>query len=165
MSKTKVGIGQDSHRFLPEGSQKSCIIGGVVFPEVPGLCADSDGDVVFHALCNAITSLTHVSILGEIAPKLCKEEGITDSRVYLEKALTTCQSLNIEHVAFSLEGARPRLQKKVNEIRASVAGALLLHPSQVGLTITSGNGLTAFGKGDGLTCTCILTATTRDHHE
>ncbi len=158
MSRVRVGMGQDSHRFLPEGSKKPCILGGILFPEVPGLSADSDGDVIFHAICNAITSITHVPILGKIAPDLCHKQGITDSKVYLEKALETCNGLTLTHLALCLEGSRPRLQKRIDEIRTNIAEVLHLDPSQVGLTITSGNGLTAFSQGEGLQCFCILTA-------
>ncbi len=153
----RVGIGQDSHRFLPNHSTKLCLIGGVVFEETPGLDADSDGDVVLHAICNAITSLTGVPILGKVAIELCHKDGITDSRVYVQKALDTLGPHKIQHVALSIEGKRPRLQPRIDAIRATVATLLHIDFSQVGLTATSGDGLTDFGCGDGLQCFCILT--------
>lgn len=153
----RIGLGQDSHRFMPENSSKPCIIGGVVVSGVPGMDADSDGDVVYHSLCNAITSLSGVSILGEVAPKLCKEQGIIDSSVYLQEALKTLGKQKIVHIAFCMEGKRPRLQKKVEEIRKQVAKLLQLDFQQIGITITSGDELTDFGKGLGLQCFCSLT--------
>ncbi|QVL57912.1 MAG: 2-C-methyl-D-erythritol 2,4-cyclodiphosphate synthase [Simkaniaceae bacterium] len=155
--KYRTGIGQDSHRFLEKVTDKKCIIAGLSFEDAPGLDADSDGDVVFHAICNAITSLTHVPILGKVAIDLCHKEGITDSRVYLDKAFETLGSQKIEHIALTIEGKRPKFQKRANEIRQSVATALNLNLDQVGITFTSGDGLTAFGKGEGLMCYCILT--------
>lgn len=156
MKKSKTGIGQDSHRFLPEGNEKQCIIAGLVFDGAPGMDADSDGDVVFHAICNAITSLTHVPILGKVAIELCHQEGITDSRVYLEKAIETLGEHEIVHVALTIEGKRPKFQKRADKIRQSVAEALSLEIDQVGITFTSGDGLTAFGRGEGLMCYCLL---------
>lgn len=153
----RVGIGQDSHRFLPEGASKKCIIGGVLFEDVPGLDADSDGDVVYHSICNAITSLTHVPILGGIAIKMCHEQKITNSKVYLDAALKTLGKQHVEHVALTIEGKRPRMQKRVDAIRQKVAEVMKLELSQVGLTVTSGDGLSDFGRGDGLQCFCILT--------
>ena len=153
----RVGIGQDSHRFLPEGSTKLCVVGGVIFEGVPGLSADSDGDVVFHAICNAITSITHVPILGGIAIDLCHKDGITDSQVYLERALETLGDHKIEHVALTIEGKRPRFQKKIPEMRTKIAQVMSLDMDQVGITITSGDGLTDFGLGEGLQCFCVLT--------
>ena len=155
--KYRTGIGQDSHRFLKEGGDKKCIVAGVPFDEAPGMDADSDGDVVFHAICNAITSLTHVPILGKVAIDLCHKEGITDSRVYLDKAYETLGPQKIEHVALTIEGKRPKFQKRADDVRQSVAKALNLSVDQVGITFTSGDGLTAFGKGEGLMCFCILT--------
>jgi 2-C-methyl-D-erythritol 2,4-cyclodiphosphate synthase len=157
--KYKVGLGQDSHRFLPEDSTKPCVIGGVTFEEVPGLSADSDGDVVLHAICNAITSISGVPVLGGIAIELCHKNGITDSAVYLEKAVETLGAWQIEHVALSIEGKRPHLQKKNEDIRKKVADCLQVKLDQVGLTATSGDGLTDFGCGEGLQCLCILTVT------
>ncbi len=155
--KFRTGIGQDSHRFLGEESDKRCIIAGLPFEGVPGMDADSDGDVVFHAICNAITSITHVPILGEIAPKLCHDEGITNSRIYLEEALETLEGNEIEHVALTIEGQRPRMQKRSLEIRQSVAEVLKVGVDQVGITFTTGDGLTSFGRGEGLMCFCTLT--------
>ncbi len=155
--KYRTGIGQDSHRFLKESGDKKCIVAGVPFDDAPGMDADSDGDVVFHAICNAITSLTHVPILGKVAIDLCHKEGITDSRAYLDKAYETLGPQKIEHVALTIEGKRPKFQKRADDVRQSVAKALNLSFDQVGITFTSGDGLTAFGKGEGLMCFCILT--------
>ncbi|MCB1117875.1 MAG: 2-C-methyl-D-erythritol 2,4-cyclodiphosphate synthase [Chlamydiia bacterium] len=151
----RTGLGQDSHRFLNEPSEKNFIIGGVVIDDAPGLDADSDGDVVLHAICNAITSLTGVPILGGIAPKMCKQ-GITNSAEYLKEAVKTLGNSQISHIALSVEAKRPRLEKHIPAIRANVAKLLGLELSQVGMTCTSGDGLTDFGRGDGLQCLCIL---------
>ena len=155
--KVRVGIGQDSHRFLPEDSSKLCVLGGIIFEDVPGMSADSDGDVVFHAICNAISSVTGIPILGGIAIELCHKDGITDSSVYLEKALETLDKKVIEHVALTIEGKRPKFQPSIEKMRANIAKAMKLEFSQVGITATSGDGLTDFGCGDGLQCFCILT--------
>ncbi len=153
----RVGLGQDSHRFLPADSSKPCVIGGVVFEDVPGLAADSDGDVVLHAICNALTSLTGVPVLGGIAIDLCHKDGITDSSAYLEKALETLGNQKISHISLAIEGKKPHFQKKINEVRAKIASFLDVDVSQVGFTATSGDGLTEFGLGNGLQCLCILT--------
>jgi 2-C-methyl-D-erythritol 2,4-cyclodiphosphate synthase len=155
--KYRVGIGQNSHRFLSADSTKPCIIGGLIFEETPGLACDSDGDVVLHALCNAITSLTGVQILGGIATDLFQKDGITDSQVYLEKGLETMGRQRIEHVAFAIEGKRPRLQSRLLEMRQKIASILNIDIASVGITATSGDALTDFGCGDGLQCLCTLT--------
>lgn len=156
----KTGIGQDSHRFLPIGSSKPCIIGGLIFEETPGFIANSDGDVVFHAICNAISSITGIPILGAIADDLCLKDGITDSEVYLREALKTLETLKISHVAITLEGKKPKFSARLSEMRANIARVMNLELSQVGATATSGEGLTDFGCGDGVQCLAIVTAYT-----
>jgi 2-C-methyl-D-erythritol 2,4-cyclodiphosphate synthase len=155
--KYRTGLGQDSHRFLPEGSTKPCILAGLVFEDTPGMASDSDGDVIFHAICNAITSVTGVQILGGIANDLCQKDGITDSQVYLQKALETLEHQKIEHIAIAIEAKRPRLQHRIEEMRSKIAALLHLHLHQVGITATASDGLTEFGLGEGIQCICILT--------
>ncbi len=153
----RTGIGQASHRFLPSDSSKPCLVGGIIFDNVPGLDAESDGDVVYHAICNAISSLTGVPILAGIASDLCRLDGITDSQVYVERAVETLEKQKIVHLAMTIEGKRPKLDDRVEAMRKKIAHVLGLRLQQVGLTITSGDGLTDFGCGDGLQCFAILT--------
>ena len=141
-------IGQDSHRFTQE--EKPLLLGGVLLPGEPGLEANSDGDVLLHALTNAVSGLTGRNILGAPADELCRA-GVTDSRAYLGEALKDLEALGgrIVHVSFSVEARRPHLAAHIPAIRASVAGLLGIAPAHVGLTATSGEGLTAIGRGEG----------------
>ncbi len=157
MSKVRTGMGQDSHRFLPPESSKPCVIAGLIFEDVPGFNANSDGDVVFHAICNAITSLTHVLILGGIADDLCLKDGITDSEVYLRKAAETLGRQQITHIAVSIEAKKPAFKKRLTQMRENIARVLNLQVEQVGITATTGEGLTDFGCGDGVQCFAIVT--------
>ena len=152
----RTGIGQDSHRFLSEEVAKPCILGGVVFDGVPGFKANSDGDVVLHAICNAITSLTHILILGGIADELCINQGITDSSVYLKKSLETLGNQKITHVAITIEAKRPHFKEKLLLLRQSIATLMGLSVDQVGVTATSGEGLTDFGLGLGVQAFVVL---------
>lgn len=153
----RTGIGRDSHRFLPADSSKPCIIAGVIFEGIPGLDAESDGDVAFHSICNAITSLSGVPILGGIAVDLCRKDGITDSQVYLERAIQTLGAQKIVHVSLTLEGKRPHFQEAIDSMRKKIANVLSIPVKEVGITATSGDGLTDFACGEGVQCFCILT--------
>lgn len=157
MITVRTGIGQDSHRFLPPDSSKPCVIAGLIFDDVPGFLANSDGDVVFHSLCNAITSVTGVLILGAIADDLCLKDGITDSEVYLKEAIKTLGKQKVVHIAIALEGKKPKFKDRIIEMRENIARVMDLNISQVGITATSGEGLTDFGCGDGVQCLCIIT--------
>lgn len=155
--KFRTGIGQDSHRFLPTDSSKLCVIAGLIFDDAPGFNANSDGDVVFHAICNAITSITGVLILGGLADELCLKDGITDSEIFLVEALKTLGSKQITHVAVTIEAKKPKLKNRLLEMRQNIARIMQLDVSDVGITATSGEGLTDFGCGDGVQVFAIVT--------
>lgn len=152
----KVGMGQDSHRFL-ETSHKKCLLGGVVVESSMGFDADSDGDIIFHSICNAITSITHIPIMGGLAIELCKKHNITDSAVYLNEALKTLSGYQILHVAITIEAGKPKLQHLVDKIRKNISDKLNVALEDVGITVTSGNGLSRFSEGLGMHANCLLT--------
>ncbi len=153
-------IGQDSHRFELESelTNKKLMLGGIAVEGAPPLAGNSDADVILHALTNAVSGLTGVNILGAIADKLCNEEGIKDSKVYLKKALEFLKEYTISHVSFTVECKRPKLAKHINNIKESIANLLKIDISAVGLTATTGEGLTGFGRGEGVQVFVVLSA-------
>jgi 2-C-methyl-D-erythritol 2,4-cyclodiphosphate synthase len=153
----RTGLGQKAHRFLSPDSTKPCTIAGIIFDDIPGFQSRSDGDVVFHALCNAISSVTGVQILAGIATDLRTRDGITDSEVYLKEALKTLQKQKICYVAISLEAKRPHFQEKIPQMQKKIAQVLGIEAHQVGITATSGSGLSDCGCGDGVSCLAIIT--------
>jgi 2-C-methyl-D-erythritol 2,4-cyclodiphosphate synthase len=154
----KTGIGQDSHRFENDTSPKPLIIGGIAIKGCPGLMGNSDADVVLHALTNAISGISGYNVLGKISDRLCLEEGVTDSKAYLAKALESLGGYKICHVSIALEGARPKFEPVADKIKESLAILLSLGVRDIGLTATSGEGLTPFGKGEGLQAFVIVSA-------
>jgi len=148
------GFGEDSHQFREDTD--GCIIAGHHFANVPSFDADSDGDIVFHALCQAITSVTHVPILGDLAIKYCREKGIRDSKIFLKEALATLGSWKIVHCVVSLTALRPRLQPHERLLRTHIAEVLGLDIEKVGIVFTSGNYLCMAGEGKGVTCRAVV---------
>lgn len=153
----KCAIGHDSHAFY-QHLGKPLILGGVTIPGGEPLKSNSDGDVVYHALTNAISGLTGVNILGEIADDMCIKHGIIDSSKYVLEALSYMGKNEIKHVSFSIECLSPKLTTHIHDIRLSIAKLLALDISCVGFTATTGEELTMFGRGKGILCTCIITA-------
>lgn len=154
----KVSIGQDSHRFAHESTGKKLVLGGVTIDGYPGLEGNSDADVVLHALTNAVSGITGVNILGDVADRMCSQ-GITDSRAYLEAALGHMKkNSRILHVSISIEALRPKLVPHIERMRMSIAEIMGIDRGSIGITATTGEGLTEFGKGNGIYCTAILTA-------
>lgn len=129
----------------------------MVIPDERPLEGNSDADVVLHALTNAISGLTGVNILGSIADRMCLDEKITDSAAYLEAALETLGEKRLIHVSVSLECKRPRLTPHIAAMRTRIAELTGLTPADIGITATSGEGLTAVGRGEGIAAICIVT--------
>ena len=155
--KVKTGLGLDSHRFVEGASDKSFVLGGVVFDDVPALSGNSDADVILHALTDAISGVTGVTVIGATADKLCKA-GVTDSKVYLAVALETLGNWQISHVSVALECLRPKIDPKVPALRESIARLLTIEIADVCITATTGEKLNDVGRGLGMHATVIVTA-------
>lgn len=158
----RVAIGQDSHRFTGPNANKKLVLGGVVIDGYPGLEGNSDADVVLHAITNAISGISCVNILGKRTDELCLGQGVTDSAVYLKEALGTLKNKEIIHVSISIEALIPKLSPYIESMRQSISAMLGIDANSVGITATSGEGLTEFGKGNGIYCTAIITAKDTD---
>lgn len=151
----KVAIGQDSHRIDYENKQKKLILGGIEFQEDYSLSANSDGDVVLHAITNAVSGITCQNVLGKIADDMCKR-GITNSEEYLKEALKYLKE-EIAHLSISIECRTPKISPKIEEMRNNIARILHIQANQVGITATTGEGLTQCGKGNGISVFVCLT--------
>lgn len=153
--KIKTGIGQDSHAFESE-SGKALILAGVTFEYDKGLKGNSDADVVLHSLTNAISSITGRNILGKIADELC-QQGITDSRKYLQCALDDLNDWQIENIAIALECLGPKISPQNEKMKSNIAELCNISANDVGITATTGEGLTSFGRGEGIQVLTIIT--------
>lgn len=155
--KIRTGLGRSCRRFVSEESMKVCVIGGLTFEDVPGLAADSDGDVVFQSIVHAIGTLVGHPLMSLIADTLCYKQGITDSQAYVEEALKYLKNQKIEHVAFVIEAREPAIVKVYDKMVAKIAQTLSLDKSQVGISVISGEGLSDVACGEGVEATCLLT--------
>lgn len=155
--KVKTGLGLDSHRFVEGESDKSFVLGGIVFDDAPALSGNSDADVILHALTDAISGVTGVTVIGVTADKLCKS-GVTDSKAYLSVALESLGAWKISHVSIALECLRPKIDPKVSALRESIADLLGVEIADVCITATTGEKLNDVGRGLGIHATVIVTA-------
>ncbi|MBR3697104.1 MAG: 2-C-methyl-D-erythritol 2,4-cyclodiphosphate synthase [Clostridia bacterium] len=151
----KVGIGQDSHKFDFENKEKKLYLGGVLFENETPLLGNSDADVVLHAITNAISGVTCVNILGEKTDKMCKS-GVKNSEKYVIEALKFLNT-RIVHISVSIEGLSPKINPKIEKMRENIGRILEIPKTAVGITATTGEGLTEFGKGNGISCFAIIT--------
>lgn len=151
----KVAIGQDSHRIDYNNQEKKLILGGIEFQEEYSLLGNSDADVILHAITNAVSGITGKNILGKVTDDMCKR-GITNSEMYLKEALKYLRE-KIIHVSLAIECLIPKIMPKIEEIRKNIARILQIEEKQIGITATTGEGLTQFGKGNGISVFACLT--------
>lgn len=151
----KVAIGQDSHKIDYNNTEKKLILGGIEFQEDFSLSANSDGDVVLHAITNAVSGITCKNILGKIADEMCKN-GITNSEEYLKESLKYLEN-KIVHLSIAIECHTPKINPKVEKMRSNIARILKIKKNHIGITATTGEGLTEFGKGNGISVFACLT--------
>ncbi len=153
----KTGIGQDSHR-IGDDMNKPFILGGIEFPGLPGLKGNSDADAVMHAITNAISGITGVNIIGKESDRMCLEDGIDDSAVYLLEALKYLGDFRLTHLSISIECKKPMITPMIDAMRQRLSEILPIEPQDIGITATTGEGLTDFGRGEGVQAFAVVTA-------
>jgi len=115
------------------------------------LDADSDGDVILHSLCNAFSSAIGEGSLDTWAGEMF-QKGVTDSKQFL---LVILEKINkhdykISNISIAIEAKEPKLEGKREEIQEKLVSLVGIEKDRVGLTFTSGEGLTSFGNGKGI---------------
>lgn len=152
---SRMGIGMDSHKFTK--GKKPLIIGGIKISDKDGFDANSDGDVVLHALFNALSTAIGMKSLGFYADKMFKE-GVTDSKQYLSFIIGKIneKNLKIQNIAIMLEGKRPKIDGHIDKIKSSLSKLLKVKEENIGIAATSGEELTEFGKGNGMQCVAVV---------
>lgn len=151
----KVSVGQDSHRIDFDNKEKKFVLGGIEFEEEYSLNGNSDADVVLHAITNAVSGITCKNIIGKVSDEMC-QNGITDSKEYLKEALKYLNE-KIIHLSISIECKIPKITPKIEEMRKNIARILNISENSVGITATTGEGLTEFGKGNGVAVFACIT--------
>lgn len=149
MSDFRVGIGVDAHA-LSEGVR--LVLAGVEFPGEPGLVGHSDGDVISHALVDAILGAAGLGDIGELFPSGDPRWKGADSQVFLEHAIGVVREAGWELVNADcvLVGERPRIAPRREELRASLARTLGVDPDVIAVRATTTDGLGFTGRGEGL---------------
>ncbi len=155
----RIGLGQDSHKIIiyKEKVKKPLTLGGVIIDEYIEVIANSDGDMIIHSLCNALNTAIGKGSFDEYAGPLCKK-GIEDSKEYLLIACAqiTKEGYKINNISISLEAGKPPLERHRSRIVESLSSLLSVDKVHIGISSTSGNGLTSFSEGKGICCTCIV---------
>ena len=151
----RIGYGYDVHAFEPGDH---VVLGGVRVPHTQGVRAHSDGDVLLHALCDALLGALGLGDIGQHFPDTDPRWKGADSRNFLRH----CARLLHEHryrlvnADLTLLAEAPRLGNHRTEMRANVAADLETTADRINVKATTCEGLGAIGRAEGLACHAVV---------
>ena len=154
----RVGSGFDVHAFSDDPGRQ-LVLGGVVIPDGPGLAGHSDADVVAHALTDALLGAAGLGDMGSHFgvedPELA---GVRSTELLERAAALVDERWRVSNVDLTIVAQRPRLAPWQPLVRATLAGLLGLHETDVSVKATSTDGLGSIGRGEGIACwaVCLL---------
>ena len=145
----RVGHGYDAHRFTPGRPLR---LGGVEIPHDQGLQAHSDGDVLIHALCDALLGAAGLGDIGRHFPDRAAEYAGIDSRILLRRVMGLLQEqgLAVINADLTVVAQAPRLAPHIPAMRACLAEDLAIPPARVNIKATTSEGMGFTGRGEGI---------------
>ena len=148
---SRCGIGYDLHR-LAEG--RKLIIGGIEVPFDKGPVGHSDGDVLAHALCDALLGAAGLGDIGTHFPDSDPKWKGANSLIFLEHArkLLDAKRLVIEHVDAVVILERPKLGPHFPKMREVLAKSLGVTSDRIHLKAKTNEGVDAVGRGEAIAC-------------
>ena len=150
----RVGLGADAHELV-EG--RRLVLGGIELDSPRGLAGHSDGDVIAHALVDAILGAAGLGDIGSLFPSGAAEwEGASSldllARAYAQVREAGWKLVNADCV---LVGEEPRIAPVRDQMRARLAEALAVEPDLVNVRATTTDGLGLTGRGEGLAALAV----------
>ncbi len=147
----RVGFGVDTHAFGK--AQDYILLGGVKIPSASGLVAHSDGDVLAHAVMDAMLSAAGLKDIGYYFPDTDEAFQGVDSMQLLGRVreLLAGKGLAVKNLSVAVQAERPRLAGYIDEIKSSLSRALGIGGDDVGVSAGTNEGLGYIGEGKGIT--------------
>lgn len=151
----RVGIGTDLHRLA---AGRRLVIGHVAIDHDTGPVGHSDGDVVLHALIDAIAGAAGLPDIGEMFPDTDPAYKGADSARLLEVALRAMadRGFGLVNVDVTVHLERPKLRPHKEAIRRELSRLLGLEPDAVSLKAKTNEGVDAVGRGEAIACTAVV---------
>jgi 2-C-methyl-D-erythritol 2,4-cyclodiphosphate synthase len=148
VTELRVGIGVDAHAFSEDAE---LVLGGVEFPGA-GLAGHSDGDVVVHALIDAILGAAGLADIGDLFPSGDPQWDGASSLALLARAYESVREAGWELVNADcvLVGEEPRIAPVRDQMRARLAVALEVDATRLTVRATTTDKLGFTGRGEGL---------------
>lgn len=158
---TRVGLGYDYHRLV-EG--RKLVLGGVEVPFAKGLAGHSDGDVLTHALCDALLGAAALGDLGQHFPDTDPQWKDASSLELLARVVKMLadRGLRVAQVDTVVMAQEPKLAPHFSAMREALARALGVEPAQVNVKAKTTEGLEAVGRGEAMAAQAIVLVEKRE---
>jgi 2-C-methyl-D-erythritol 2,4-cyclodiphosphate synthase len=150
----RIGQGIDFHR-LEDGLRM--VIGGVEIPSDKGCVAHSDGDVLLHAICDALLGAAGLQDIGHHFPDKDPEFKGIDSRILLERTynLIRREGYRVVNIDSTLCLEKPRIGNYVSLMKESISKILETSPSEIGIKATTTEKMGFVGNEEGVVATAV----------
>ncbi len=150
----RIGQGYDAHRFA---TGEKLILGGVPIDYEKGMLAHSDGDVVLHALCDALLGAAAMGDIGKHFPDSDEEFKGIDSRLLLRHVVGKIvdHGYQIGNVDITIIAQAPRLAPHIESMRQNIAKDLGVEQNDVNVKATTTEEMGFEGRGEGISVQAI----------
>ncbi len=150
-----IGQGFDAHCFAPG---RPLILGGVDVPHSEGLAAHSDGDVVIHALCDALLGAAGLGDIGQHFPDTDAAYAGIDSRLLLCRVMGRLAELGlaVHNADLTVVAQRPKLAKHIPLMRERLAADLGCSPARANVKATTTEQMGFTGRGEGIAAFAVV---------
>jgi 2-C-methyl-D-erythritol 2,4-cyclodiphosphate synthase len=155
MSNFRIGQGYDVHAFT---SGDHVMLGGERIAHTQGVLAHSDGDVLLHALCDALLGAAGLGDIGMHFPDSDARWRGADSRAFVRHARTLLaeRGFRVVNADATVLADAPRLGKHRDAMRANIAADLAVDIARVNVKATTSEGLGFIGRREGLACLAVV---------
>ncbi|WP_152207049.1 2-C-methyl-D-erythritol 2,4-cyclodiphosphate synthase [Marinobacter changyiensis] len=150
----RIGQGFDVHGF---GEGDHVVIGGVHIPFMQGLVAHSDGDVLLHALSDALLGALALGDIGHFFPDTSYDWADADSRDLLRQVMKRIAEHGYEvgNVDTTIIAQAPKMAPHIEQMKINIAEDLGISTDRVGVKATTTERLGFTGRGEGIACQAI----------
>ncbi len=155
----RIGHGFDAHPLV---AARRCVLGGIEIPSEVGPEGHSDGDVVLHALADALLGAAAAGDLGSVFGTSRPEWRDAPSSRLIERVRSLTGRPRVLNVDVTVIGARPQVGPHREAIRERIAALLGIPAPCVSVKASSVNGLTDFGRGEGLAAEVVVLVDARE---
>jgi 2-C-methyl-D-erythritol 2,4-cyclodiphosphate synthase len=150
-----IGQGIDAHRFE---AGRRLMLGGVEVPHDQGLAAHSDGDVLIHALCDALLGAAGLGDIGHHFPDNDAAYAGIDSRILLRRVMGALaeRDLSVHNVDLTIAAQRPKLAPYIGAMREVLAQDLGCAVARVNVKATTTERMGFTGRGEGIAAFAVV---------